>query len=298
MKLKEMVPSGKQLRSAKKMFGAAKDAGVLDKVMPSRNGNEEEQQEGVGHGRRMPIQQSVDIAAPIESVWKLWNKYEDWPKFMHRLESTSQEDETHVKFKVKIWGKSKEWTAEILEQIPDEKIKWRVTEGMSHTGVVTFHELAPRLTRIEANVDIHPGSMIEKLGRGLRHAKRAVRADLHRFKAYVEVEDDFGQDGWRGEIHDAKVTSKKASGSSRPTRSKGSSRASSGSSRASSRRSSSGRSSGASNGSSSARSASAPSRSRATRASGSNGSGSSRSSGAGKSGGSRSSSRKKSTSSS
>ena len=33
--------------------------------MPGRNGDsEEEQQEGVGDGRRMPIQQSVDIAAP------------------------------------------------------------------------------------------------------------------------------------------------------------------------------------------------------------------------------------------
>ena len=39
MKLKEMVPSGKQLRSAKKMFGVAKDAGVLDKIMPWRNGD-------------------------------------------------------------------------------------------------------------------------------------------------------------------------------------------------------------------------------------------------------------------
>ena len=44
MKLKEMVPSGKKLRSAKKMFGAAKDAGVLNKIKPSRNGDEEEQQ--------------------------------------------------------------------------------------------------------------------------------------------------------------------------------------------------------------------------------------------------------------
>src|SRR4029450_10389700 len=42
MKLKQMVPSGKQLRSAKKMFGVAKDTGVLDKLKPSRNGDDEE----------------------------------------------------------------------------------------------------------------------------------------------------------------------------------------------------------------------------------------------------------------
>ena len=90
MKLKQMMLSGKQMKKAGKMFSAAKDAGVLDKLKPSRNGDEEEQQEGVGEGRRMPIQQSVDIAAPVESVWKLWNKYEDYPKFMHRLESAEK----------------------------------------------------------------------------------------------------------------------------------------------------------------------------------------------------------------
>ena len=77
MKLKQMVPSPKRVKTAKNMFGAAKDAGLIDKLRPSRNGDEEEQQEGVGEGRRMPIQQSVDVAAPVEAVWKLWNKYED-----------------------------------------------------------------------------------------------------------------------------------------------------------------------------------------------------------------------------
>ena len=98
MKLKEIVPSGKQVKKARKMFGAAKGAGLLDKLTPSRNGDEEEQQEGVGDGRRMPIQQSVEVAAPVEAVWKLWNKYEDYPKFMHRLESAEKLDPKHVHF--------------------------------------------------------------------------------------------------------------------------------------------------------------------------------------------------------
>ena len=40
-----------------------------------------------------------------------------------------------------------------------------------------------RLTRIELNFDVAPGSLIEKAARGMRHVKRAARADLHRFKA-------------------------------------------------------------------------------------------------------------------
>jgi uncharacterized membrane protein len=190
MKLKEMVPSGKQLKSAKKMFGAAKDMGVLDKIKPSRNGDsDEEQQEGVGDGRRMPIQQSVDIAAPVESVWKLWNKYEDWPKFMHRLESAEKEDPTHVHFQGKVWGISRDWDAKITEKRTYETIAWTSEDGLDNAGVVTFHKLAPRLTRVELSLDVNPHGPIEKMGRGMRFTKRAVRADLHRFKAYAEMNE-------------------------------------------------------------------------------------------------------------
>src|SRR5947207_5431749 len=169
---------------------------------------------GVGKGRRMPIQQDIDIGVPLKTAYNQWTQFEEWPKFMHRLEQVSQEDETHVSFKTKIWGISKEFTAEIVEQRPDERIKWEVTEGVTHTGVVTFHELAPRLTRVEVNIDVQPGSLIEKAARGMRHVKRAVRADLARFKAYVLMEEE-ETGSWRGAIEDGDV--KRAATKSRST---------------------------------------------------------------------------------
>ena len=86
----------------------------------------------------------------------------------------SQEDDCSLSFATKIWGKTKEFKADIETQRPDERIKWSVSQGITHSGVVTFHELAPRLTRIEVNLDIDPGSLIEKAARGMRHVKRAV----------------------------------------------------------------------------------------------------------------------------
>src|SRR5579859_2675804 len=94
--------------------------------------------EGVGKGRRMPIQQSVDVALPLETVYNQWTQFEDWPKFMHRVTRVSQEDPCKVSFAVKIWGKTKEFTAEIETQRPDDRIRWKTTEGMNHTGVIAF----------------------------------------------------------------------------------------------------------------------------------------------------------------
>jgi len=170
--------------------------------------------DGVGKGRRMPVQQSVDIGVPVATVYNQFTQFEEWPKFMHRVTSVSQEDETHVAFKSKIWGVSKEFQAEIDEQRPDERIKWHVTQGLSHKGVATFHELAPRLTRVELNVDVEPGSLIEKFARGARHVKRAMRADLHRFKAYIMM-NEAESGAWRGTIEDGEVKQQRESQRSR-----------------------------------------------------------------------------------
>src|SRR4051812_42372424 len=282
--------------------GLAKEAG---KAMLPFGGGGKSGGGGVGHGRRMPIQQAVDVALPIKDAYEEWTQYEEWPKFMHRLDRVSQEDDTHLSFKTKIWGISREFKAEIIDEQPEERVKWRVTDGVSHTGVVTFHELGPRLTRVDVDIDVHPGSMIEKLGRGLRHAKRAVRADLHRFKAHVEIEDD---DEDRGEESQESQESQKSQESSarKSPRSSGAAtqrRAASASGSSSSRTRKAGgasrsgqarKSSGggkSSNGSSSngaSASSGSSSRGRSRASSSSNGSGSSRSSSSSaKSGGSR-----------
>ncbi len=159
---------------------------------------------GVGKGRRMPVQQSVDVAVPVETAYNQWTQFEDWPQFMHRVTQVTQEDDCTVSFATKIWGKKKEFKADIETQRPDERIKWKVSEGITHTGVVTFHELAPRLTRIELNVDVDPGSLLEKIARGMRHIKRAMRADLHRFKAFIEMQE-IETGAWRGVIEDGEL---------------------------------------------------------------------------------------------
>lgn len=202
--------------------GSSEDGGegLLSKLKPgsSDEGDGDEQGRAApgygGGGRRMPIQQSVDVAVPVEVAYNRWTMFEDWPDFMHRFESVEQVDDTTLSFSTKVWGIHRRFQAEIVEQRPDQRIEWNVTEGVSHTGVVTFHKLADRLTRIEVSLDIEPQGMLEKMARGMRFTKRAVRADLHRFKALIELDEE-AEGGWRGTIEDGKVkrrTERKASG--------------------------------------------------------------------------------------
>jgi len=183
----------------------------------------------------MPIQQSIDVAVPVKVAYNRWTLFEDWPEFMHRIESVDQADDTTLSVSMKVWGLTRRFEAEIVEQRPDQRIEWNVSEGLAHTGVVTFHELAPRLTRIEVSLDFEPHGMLEKMGRGMRFAKRAVRADLHRFKAIIELDEE-AEGGWRGTIEGGEVKRRTERKSSR---SGNSSRSRNGSSGSSSRSSSS-----------------------------------------------------------
>jgi uncharacterized membrane protein len=185
-----------------------------------KNGSDDDSEEATeahGSGRRMPIQQSVDVAVPIEEAYDQWTRFEEWPEFMHRVDSVQQVDDSTVHISTKVWGVTKEFEAEIVEQRPDERIEWHSEDGLMNSGVVTFHSLAPRLTRIEVTMDVKPDSLVEKAGRGMRFTKRAVRGDLHRFKAYVEMEEHTDK-GWRGTIEDGDVkkkTQRKSGGRSR-----------------------------------------------------------------------------------
>src|SRR3954454_17201432 len=184
--------------------------GLLSKLTPGggddENGGGGDAGDGTGKGRRMPVQQSVDVAAPIDIVYDQWTQFEDYPKFMHRVQRVEQRDESHVAFHAKVWGINRMWEAEIVEQRPDERIVFKSVNGVQLTGVVTFHDMAERLTRIELNIDVDPDGPIEKIARGTRMIKRATRGDLKRFKAYVEMHvDETGL--WRGEIQDGDVVS-------------------------------------------------------------------------------------------
>jgi uncharacterized membrane protein len=137
--------------------------------------------------RRLPIQRWTDIAAPRATVYDKWTQFEEYPKFMHRVVDVEQEDDNKIKWQEKIWFSKRQWQAEITEREKNDRIAWKTVSGTNHEGVITFHSLDDKLTRVMVDLDFHPSGMLEKMASGMRFVKRAVQADLARFKAYVEL---------------------------------------------------------------------------------------------------------------
>ena len=145
-----------------------------------------------GKTRRLPIQRWTDVAVPVDKAYQAWTQFEEFPKFMHRVLDVKKEDTNKIHWREKIWFSTREWDGEITERRKNDRIAWKSVKGTQHSGVISFHKLDANLTRVLVTVDFVPSGMIEKLASGLRFAKRAVQADLARFKAYVELGDARG----------------------------------------------------------------------------------------------------------
>jgi uncharacterized membrane protein len=175
---------------------------------------------GTGRGRRLPIQESIDVAVPLETAYNQFTQFEEFPEFMHRAERVEQKDDTHLVWHENIWGVRRQWESEITEQRPNERVAWEATSGSpQQKGVVTFHSLSDRLTRVEITLDQQPKGLFEKASSGLRMTRRALKSDLMRFKAFIETrEEETG--AWRGEVEEGEVVE----GDERPEREGGETR--------------------------------------------------------------------------
>jgi hypothetical protein len=56
--------------------------------------------------------------------------------------------------------------------------------------VLTFHPLAPRLTRLELTIERDSEGLVEHFGRILALPERGLKQELRRFKAVAELWDD------------------------------------------------------------------------------------------------------------
>ena len=185
---------GKAAEGAKQQLSSK--GGVMGKAASKLMGGGGGSQKG-GKTRRLPIQRWTDVAVPVNKAYEAWTQWEEWPKFMHRvLEVKPAEDDDDGGDKIhcseKIWFWTREWDGEITEQRKNDRIAWKTEGGMQHSGVVSFHKLDDNLTRVMVDMDFVPTGVVEKMASGMRFVKRAVQADLARYKAYVEFGDAKG----------------------------------------------------------------------------------------------------------
>ena len=150
------------------------------------------------------VEQSIDIDVPVRVAYDQWTQFEEFPQFMDGVEEVRQIDDTHLHWRASIGGHEVEWDAVITEQIPDERVAWKATDGRANAGVVTFHRLGDDSSRVMVQIEHEAEGVMEKVGSALGSDSRQVKSSLARFKELVE-ERGRATGAWRGEVDRGEV---------------------------------------------------------------------------------------------
>ncbi|WP_045696691.1 SRPBCC family protein [Streptomyces rubellomurinus] len=192
-----------------KLLGAGA-AGVKNLVSNSLSLSGGGKQGGGGKETKVTnIVEEIEVGVPVRVAYNQWTQFQDFPKFAKRLEQVSQESDEKITWKAGIFLSHRTWESTIVEQVPDETIVWRSKGDKGHVdGTVTFHELAPNLTKILLVLEYHPKGLFERTGNLWRAQGRRARLELKHFRRHVmtrTILDPDGVEGWRGEIRDSEV---------------------------------------------------------------------------------------------
>lgn len=144
--------------------------------------------------------ETIDVNVPVSVAYDQWTQFDEFPKFLDEVESITQPTDVLTVWTVKVGPVEKTFEAQITEQHPDERVAWNSTGGeVDHAGVVTFHKLGDRETRVTVQLDWQPEGFLERLGDTLGADNHAVKKDLANFKEYIEAKGT--PDGaWRGDV--------------------------------------------------------------------------------------------------
>jgi uncharacterized membrane protein len=140
------------------------------------------------------IGRTVTINRPRSEFYSFWRTLENLPKFMENIVSITKLDaqRSHWVFSAP-GGKTVEWDSVIVEDIPNQLIRWKSVEGsdITHSGHIEFRDAhGKRGTEVTATILYDPpagplGKIVAKLFQ--EEPKIQSRRDLRRLKQLLET---------------------------------------------------------------------------------------------------------------
>ena len=145
---------------------------------------------------------AITVNRSPEDVYGCWHRFENLPSFMHHLESVRVNGDGRSHWVAAApAGRTVEWDAEVVEDVPNQLIAWRSLEGaeVPNSGSVRFAP-APggRGTEVTLEVEYQPpgramGAAVARLFG--EEPVQQMKDDLRRFKQVMETGGVVRSDG-------------------------------------------------------------------------------------------------------
>jgi len=149
------------------------------------------------------------VNVDVTTAYSQWAQFESFPQWMEAVASVDQIDDTHLHWVAKVKdevaevkNETREWDAQITEQIRDRRISWESVGGepdqKPDSGEASFEPLGASSCRVTFRIDWEPEDPLETPREVLDAVNQVVAADLARFKDFIEARGE-ETGSWRGE---------------------------------------------------------------------------------------------------
>ncbi len=132
------------------------------------------------------IKQTLEIDVPVQAAYDQWSRFESFPIFMDNIKSVEQQSENQVFFQAHVQGVRRSWLARVVRDDPGHEISWKSVDGSRNHGRVIFEPLDAYRTQVTLLMEYEPENWKETLGDITGLVDRRVKADLTRFKNFIE----------------------------------------------------------------------------------------------------------------
>lgn len=145
--------------------------------------------------RIIHLQKTINIGAPVESVFDFWSKPENFPHFLPDVSEVSSQPNSHYRWTVKgPGGVPVHWDSVMTDFKRNEMISWQTMPNaiVSNSGRILFTRNDDGTTRVDLDLCYHPpgGALGHMAARVFRaDAKSKLDADLMRIKNLFETGD-------------------------------------------------------------------------------------------------------------
>lgn len=140
------------------------------------------------------VSHAVTINKPAAELYAFWRDFTNLPRIMDHLGSVTTQDGGHSHWIAKApLGRTVEWDAEIINEVPNKIIAWRSLPGadVDNAGSVTF-KAAPTGRGTELRVELSYAPPAGKVGATVarllgEEPRRQLDDDLRHFKSLMEA---------------------------------------------------------------------------------------------------------------
>lgn len=134
----------------------------------------------------LQVDESFEIAAPRDEVFRMWAAVERFPAFMTGVDLVHRETEERMRWRVSIAGVEPVFYAVLTELVPDERIALTSVDLTTMGWWIDLEDAAPGSTRVTVRVIWAPRGDLRAPANAPELDERTIRCDLHHFRMLVQ----------------------------------------------------------------------------------------------------------------